>query len=83
MLHAAIVATWVALMKWLHSQYFGSALLPGFAERSYGERFLVGILLVDLCMWAQHRVNHIVPWFWQFHTVHHSQKEISFFTDFR
>ncbi len=34
-------------------------------------------------MWAQHRVNHIVPWFWQFHTVHHSQKEISFFTDFR
>ena len=34
-------------------------------------------------MWLQHWVNHKVPWFWEFHAVHHSQPELNFFTDYR
>lgn len=50
---------------------------PGWA------RFLIGVLLLDFLYWVQHYLNHKVPWFWQFHAVHHSQKELNFFTDYR
>jgi sterol desaturase/sphingolipid hydroxylase (fatty acid hydroxylase superfamily) len=82
-LHAAIVATWVALLVWLYRRYLAPMPTPDFGALSTGMRFLVATVLVDLCMWIQHRVNHAVPWFWQLHQVHHSQRELSFFTDFR
>lgn len=83
LLHALIVASWVALLSWAYTRMGGRILLPGLAGVAEGWRFVIGILIVDLCMWAQHRVNHVVPWLWQLHTVHHSQKELNFFTDFR
>jgi len=46
-------------------------------------RFFWGILLTDFLAWFQHWVKHKVPWFWQIHAVHHSQREINLFTDFR
>jgi sterol desaturase/sphingolipid hydroxylase (fatty acid hydroxylase superfamily) len=82
-LHAAIVATWVALLVWLCRRYLGFMHASNFGGLSTGTRFVIATVLVDLCMWLQHRVNHAVPWFWQFHKVHHSQRELSFFTDFR
>lgn len=82
-LHAAIVATWVSLLVWLYRRYLASMPTPDFSVLSLGMRLVIATVLVDLCMWIQHRVNHAVPWFWEFHKVHHSQRELSFFTDFR
>jgi sterol desaturase/sphingolipid hydroxylase (fatty acid hydroxylase superfamily) len=82
-LHALIVVTWVALLTWAYARLGGKILLPGLAGLSDGWRFVIGIVLVDFCMWLQHRVNHFIPWLWELHAVHHSQKEINFFTDFR
>lgn len=82
-LNAAIVATWFTLLQWLYGRYFAPIRTPDFGALSTGIRFVVAIVLVDLCMWIQHRVNHAVPWLWQFHQVHHSQRELNFFTDFR
>lgn len=45
--------------------------------------FLLGILVTDFLAWFQHWVKHKVPWFWYIHEVHHSQREINLFTDFR
>ena len=36
-----------------------------------------------LLAWLHHLIRHKVPWFWYFHQVHHSQKELNLFTDFR
>jgi sterol desaturase/sphingolipid hydroxylase (fatty acid hydroxylase superfamily) len=82
-LHAAIVVTWVTLLAWLYRRYITSMPTADFEALSTGMRFVVATVLVDLFMWIQHRINHAVPWFWQFHQVHHSQRELSFFTDFR
>jgi sterol desaturase/sphingolipid hydroxylase (fatty acid hydroxylase superfamily) len=82
-LHAAIIATWVTLLVWFYRRYLASQPIAHFGALSIGMRFVIATVLVDLCMWIQHRVNHAVPWFWQFHKVHHSQRELSFFTDFR
>jgi len=46
-------------------------------------RFVWGLLLSDFLAWFQHWLKHKVPWFWQIHMVHHSQREINMFTDLR
>jgi sterol desaturase/sphingolipid hydroxylase (fatty acid hydroxylase superfamily) len=40
--------------------------LPGWAE------LLAAILIFDAWMYLWHRLNHMVPFFWRFHRVHHS-----------
>jgi sterol desaturase/sphingolipid hydroxylase (fatty acid hydroxylase superfamily) len=51
--------------------------LPGWSK------FLIALLLLDFLFWAQHYCNHKVPLLWRFHVLHHSQRELNFFTDFR
>lgn len=46
-------------------------------------RVLIGLIVGDLMAWFQHWLKHRVPWFWEIHAVHHSQKEINLFTDYR
>jgi sterol desaturase/sphingolipid hydroxylase (fatty acid hydroxylase superfamily) len=43
----------------------------------------VSILSSDFLNWLHHYLRHKVLLFWYFHTVHHSQREINLFTDFR
>jgi sterol desaturase/sphingolipid hydroxylase (fatty acid hydroxylase superfamily) len=40
-------------------------------------------LLVDLWMYIWHRVGHVVPFFWRFHRVHHTDLEMNFTTIYR
>ena len=46
-------------------------------------RFTWGLLLSDCLAWVQHWLKHKIPWLWQIHTIHHSQREINMFTDLR
>ena len=39
-------------------------------------QFAIGLVLVDLWMYAWHRINHSVPLLWRFHAVHHSDREM-------
>ncbi len=41
------------------------------------------ILVGDFLGWFNHYVRHKIPWFWHFHVVHHSQRELNMFTDYR
>jgi sterol desaturase/sphingolipid hydroxylase (fatty acid hydroxylase superfamily) len=44
---------------------------------------LLAILILDLCVWAQHLVTHKVPLFWRFHRVHHADRDMDVTTGFR
>ncbi len=46
-------------------------------------RFVLVLLLLELLVWSEHCALHKIPILWQFHAVHHSQTELSFFSDFR
>ena len=35
------------------------------------ESLLLDLLLLDLWIYVWHRLNHVVPFFWRFHEVHH------------
>lgn len=82
-LHAIVIISYVYWLKQLYYAYFSFLTIEAAAVWPSWVRFAVGVLLLDFLYWLQHYFNHKVPWFWQFHTVHHSQKEINFFTDYR
>lgn len=70
-------------VRWVYNAYFSFLTVQSVGQWPYWTRFVLGVLLLDFLYWLQHYINHKVPWLWELHTVHHSQKEINFFTDFR
>jgi sterol desaturase/sphingolipid hydroxylase (fatty acid hydroxylase superfamily) len=46
-------------------------------------RCLVSIILFDLIIYAQHRAFHVIPFFWRFHKLHHSDLTYDFTTALR
>ena len=44
---------------------------------------VVGFVLLDLAIYAQHVAFHHVPWFWRLHRVHHVDPEIDITTALR
>lgn len=44
---------------------------------------VVTILAFDALSWAWHRANHVVPFLWRFHAVHHSDPAFDATTSFR
>ena len=45
--------------------------------------FLVYFLLYDLAGYLWHRAQHALPWLWALHSLHHSQRQVSTWTDDR
>jgi sterol desaturase/sphingolipid hydroxylase (fatty acid hydroxylase superfamily) len=45
--------------------------------------FLVSVLLLDLTIYAQHRLLHALPWLWRVHRVHHADPEVDVSTALR
>jgi sterol desaturase/sphingolipid hydroxylase (fatty acid hydroxylase superfamily) len=43
----------------------------------------LSVLILDLCIWAQHLVTHKVPLFWRFHRVHHADRDMDVTTGLR
>jgi len=41
------------------------------------------IILADFLAWFHHWVRHKVPFFWEFHKIHHSQRQMNYFCDMR
>ena len=44
---------------------------------------LLGFLILDLVVYAQHVVFHRVPWLWRLHRMHHADLDIDVTTGFR
>ena len=66
-------AAFVGLEIWADSLSFGLlrvTTLPDWLE------FSLSFLLLDCWMYVWHRLNHEVPFFWRFHRVHHSEREL-------
>lgn len=78
-----IIAIYIDVLRYVYYNYLPFLTIQSVGEWPYWLRFALGVLLKDFLYWLQHYVNHKVPWLWQIHAVHHSQKEINFFTDFR
>ena len=45
--------------------------------------FLVYYVIYDLVYYLMHRVQHALPWWWALHSMHHSQRQMSCWTNDR
>ncbi|HEY2920996.1 MAG TPA: sterol desaturase family protein [Candidatus Binatia bacterium] len=45
--------------------------------------FILGFLLLDFTFYYWHRANHVFPFFWRFHNVHHVDPDLDVSTSFR
>jgi sterol desaturase/sphingolipid hydroxylase (fatty acid hydroxylase superfamily) len=45
--------------------------------------FVLGFLLLDLVIWAQHVAFHHIPWLWRLHRMHHADLDVDVTTGLR
>ena len=45
--------------------------------------FLIYLVLLDFAEYWRHRLSHSLRWWWALHGIHHSQRQMSFWTDSR
>lgn len=76
LLNAVLVALlfsglWLWTTQWASAHHFG--LLHRFDLPAWGKA-AIAILLLDVWMYAWHRLNHRLPFFWRFHRLHHADR---------
>lgn len=77
---------WDAVAGWLHLQGLPTfeldRLWPGITDQALVS-FALYLLLFDFVDYLYHRVQHHLGWWWQLHAVHHSQQQMTLWTDNR
>ena len=53
-----------------------NAWVPWFADHPY-VLFAVYYVIYDLVYYWMHRAQHLIPWWWAMHSMHHSQRQMS------
>ncbi|MEO6243905.1 MAG: sterol desaturase family protein [Opitutaceae bacterium] len=64
-------ALWLAVTQWAEARGFG--LLPWLGLDPL-PRAALAVLLLDAWTYAWHRLNHLVPFLWRFHRLHHTDR---------
>jgi sterol desaturase/sphingolipid hydroxylase (fatty acid hydroxylase superfamily) len=57
-------------------------LWPGVTDLAWVS-FVLYLLLFDAVDYAYHRAQHHLPWLWQLHALHHSQRQMTLWSDNR
>ncbi|MGY5355366.1 sterol desaturase family protein [Wenyingzhuangia sp. IMCC45467] len=70
------IASWTEAYNWglLHFLPFKMSFLPS---------FIVAFIILDFFEYVYHRMMHRVPFFWRFHQVHHSDRDLDITTTVR
>lgn len=66
--------------EWTHHSGWGLLNLVGWPTWI---EFLIGVVVLDLAIYAQHVLFHCVPWLWRLHLVHHADLDFDVTTGLR
>jgi sterol desaturase/sphingolipid hydroxylase (fatty acid hydroxylase superfamily) len=66
--------------RWAGERRFG---LLNLTDLALPVRIALAVVLLDYTLWVWHRINHVVPFFWRFHLVHHVDRDMDASTAFR
>ena len=64
---------WVYTMEWANARDVG---LLNWMDAPVWLRFVLTLLLLDVWMYCFHRLSHMVPFFWRFHRLHHTDRQM-------
>jgi sterol desaturase/sphingolipid hydroxylase (fatty acid hydroxylase superfamily) len=74
---------YVVFLRHLFDRHLSFLTIDAVAAWPWGARFALALLFGDLVYYVTHVVRHKVSVLWYFHAVHHSQRELNFFTEYR
>lgn len=78
-----LLPMYLLALRWVFDHHLGFLRIEAVADWPWFARVLLALLWGDFLFWLIHLIRHKVPFFWHFHAVHHSQKELNFFTEYR
>ncbi len=73
LVRVGFLGVWIATMAW--SREHGVGVLH-WVPMPDATGWIVAILLLDGWTYAWHRFNHVVPFLWRFHRLHHSDRQM-------
>lgn len=81
--HVTLLPFYLALLQGLYSRHLDFLTFDAVEAWPSSAKVLFALLFGDLVFWITHFVRHKVHLFWKFHAVHHSQRELNFFSEYR
>ncbi len=63
----------MTVVGWAEDHHFGLLNAIGVSRPL---RFLLALVLLDGWMYVWHRANHVIPFLWRFHRMHHSDRHM-------
>jgi sterol desaturase/sphingolipid hydroxylase (fatty acid hydroxylase superfamily) len=78
---SVLLGAYVFFLDSIYNHYFEFLTIIAVTSWHPVAKFLTAVLLVDFLRYCAHFIKHKVPVFWEFHAVHHSQKDLNLFTD--
>ena len=82
-INAWFLPIYIILLRHLYDKHLGFLTLQSVAEWPWLGRLVLALLVTDFIFYVTHFLRHKISWLWYFHAVHHSQKELNFFTEYR
>jgi sterol desaturase/sphingolipid hydroxylase (fatty acid hydroxylase superfamily) len=73
----------IKFLRGLFEQHFGFLIMDSATAWPMYLRIILALVLGEFFRWFNHLIRHKIHALWEFHAVHHSQKEINVFTDDR
>ena len=82
-IYAWALPLYIIFLQFLYNKHLSFLTLQSVAHWPWAGRLALAMLVNDFLFYVSHVVRHKVGFFWYFHAVHHSQKELNFFTEYR
>jgi sterol desaturase/sphingolipid hydroxylase (fatty acid hydroxylase superfamily) len=79
-LRLVLIPAEVFTAVWAERNGFG---LLNWMEVPLWSKYLLGFLFMDYMLYAWHWMNHVIPFLWRFHNVHHTDLDLGITTAFR
>lgn len=83
LVHASFIPAVIVLLRLGYDRYLSFLTIDAVAAWPAPARIALAVLWGDFLFWLIHYIRHKVTFLWYFHAVHHSQKELNFFTEYR
>jgi len=80
---ATVIVAWVAVLHGFYNRHLDFLTVNFTGELPSWLNLVLVVVFIDFLRWLQHVIQHKVPWFWHFHVVHHSQRDLNLFSDYR
>jgi sterol desaturase/sphingolipid hydroxylase (fatty acid hydroxylase superfamily) len=82
-LEVVVISVMMQGLRWVYDTYLGFLSTHSVESWPLGLKVALVILVGDFLDWFHHLLRHKVWFFWCFHSVHHSQRQMNMFTDDR